>query len=123
LPNMEFVESTVFSKTYRKYLTEDEYLRLQETLVAEPELGDVMPGTGGFRKLRWSDPRRGKGRRGGLRIIYYYFTSDGQIWFMTMFDKGEMSDLSPSERKLLREAVAQEIHARRKKSGRLAREK
>ena len=48
-----------------------------------------MPGTGGFRKMRWADPRRGKGRRGGLRIIYYDFPRDHQIWLMTLFDKSE----------------------------------
>ena len=43
-----------------------------------------MPGTGGFRKVRWADERRGKGRRGGLRTIYYYFASDCRIWLMTL---------------------------------------
>jgi hypothetical protein len=53
-----------------------------------------MPGTGGFRKLRWADPRRGKGRKGGLRVIYlYYFPGDQQIWLMTLYDKAEASDL------------------------------
>ena len=51
-----------------------------------------MPSTGGFRKMRWADARRGKGRRGGLRIIYYHFKSDHQIWLMTVFDKDEASD-------------------------------
>lgn len=73
---MEFIESPVFSRHYREYLTEDAYRNLQAALGANPEAGDVMPGTGGFRKVRWADPKRGKGRRGGLRIIYYYFSSD-----------------------------------------------
>jgi hypothetical protein len=56
-----------------KYLDDDEYRTLQTELAANPELGDVMPRTRGFRKMGWADARRGKGRRGGLRIIYYHY--------------------------------------------------
>ena len=52
--------------------------------------------------MRWANARRGKGRRGGLRIIYYHFKSDHQIWLMTVFDKDEASDLSPKEKKALK---------------------
>src|ERR1700731_226176 len=76
---MEFVEAPPFTRHLPEYLSEDGYKDLQSRLGANPELGDLMPGTGGFRKLRWADARRGKGRRGGLRIIYYYFQSDHQI--------------------------------------------
>jgi hypothetical protein len=69
---MEFLEAPAFTRYVSGYLTEDEYRRLQNRLAAAPEHGDVIPGTGGFRKLRWTDTRRGKGRRGGLRVIYYY---------------------------------------------------
>lgn len=71
-----------------------------------------MPGTGGFRKMRWADPRRGKGRRGGLRIIYYDFPRDHQIWLMTLFDKSEAAGLSPKEKKALNAAVVAELKAR-----------
>ena len=64
---------------------EAQYRAVREELGTNPELGDLMPGTGGFRKMRCADARRGKGRRGGLRIIYYYFKSDHQIWLMTSF--------------------------------------
>ena len=110
---MEFIESPAFSRHYRDYLAEEEYLLLQEALASNPTAGDVMPGTGGFRKMRWADPRRGKGRRGGLRLIYYYFSSDGQIWLMTIYDKSEMVDLSAREKKTLRDAVEKEMKARR----------
>lgn len=63
---MEFLEAPAFTRYVSSYLTDDAYRELQHRLAAGPELGDVMPGTGGFRKLRWTDPRRGKGRRGGL---------------------------------------------------------
>jgi putative transcriptional regulator len=85
---------------------EAQYRAVQEELGTNPELGDLMPGTGGFRKLRWADARRGKGRRGGLRIIYYHFKSDHQIWLMTVFGKDEASDLNPKEKKALKTARA-----------------
>jgi hypothetical protein len=75
---MEFIEAPAFTRYVAQYLDDDEYRLLQNRLAINPDLGDVMPGTGGFRKLRWADPRRGKGRRGGLRIIYYYFVADQQ---------------------------------------------
>ena len=73
---MIFIEAPAFTRHLRSYLTDDEYRRLQEALLANPEAGAVMPGTGGFRKMRWLDPRRGKGTRGGLRVIYYQFAND-----------------------------------------------
>ena len=77
-----------------------------------------MPGTGGFRKLRWGDRRRGKGRRGGLRIIYYYFAADQQIWLMTLYDKNEAPDLTAKQKKILKEAVEFELKQRaRRKAG------
>lgn len=81
---MEFIEAPAFTRHLPEYLSDDDYREFQIRLAANPELGDVMPGTGGFRKLRWADVRRGKGRRGGLRIIYYYFGSDHQIWLTTL---------------------------------------
>ena len=101
------------------YLGDEDYRTLQKELAVNPELGDVMPGTGGFRKLRWK--RRGKGRRGGLRIIYYYFASDHQIWFLTLYDKDEASDLTAQEKRALEAAITQERQAReiaRKRPGR-----
>jgi hypothetical protein len=97
------------------YLGDDEYQELQNRLAASPELGDLMPGTGGFRKLRWTDPGRGKGRRGGLRIIYYYFLSDQVIWLMTLYGKDEASDLTSNEMKALNRALEAELRARQAK--------
>jgi hypothetical protein len=118
---MEFIEAPAFTRYVSDYVTDDEYRKLQDQLAINPELGDLMPGTGGFRKLRWTDPRRGKGRRGGLRIIYYYFLADQQIWLITLYDKDEASDLTPKEKKTLRSAIETELQARH--AGRLAREK
>jgi hypothetical protein len=63
---MEFVEAPAFTRHLSDYLNDDESRAVQEELGTNPELGDLMPGTGGFRKMRWADARRGKGRRGGL---------------------------------------------------------
>lgn len=109
---MEFIEAPSFTRYLSSYLNEDDYRDLQTRLGANPELGDVMPGTGGFRKLRWADARRGKGRRGGLRIIYAYFASDEQVWLMTLSDKNEASDLTASEKKALKTAMENELKAR-----------
>lgn len=111
---MEFVEAPAFTRHVSRYLDQDEYRELQSELARNPEYGDVMPGTGGFRKLRWSDPRRGKGRRGGLRIIYYHFAADHQIWLMTLYGKDEAADLTATEKKALRAAIGDEMKARDK---------
>jgi hypothetical protein len=84
-------------------------------LIANPEFGEVMRGTGGFRKLRWKDQRRGKGKCGGLRVIYYYLSEDRQIWMFTIYDKDEAADLSANERQALKQAIQDELKARRKR--------
>lgn len=71
-----------------------------------------MPGTGGFRKLRWAAPRRGKGRRSGLRVIYCYFLSDQQVWLMTVYGKDEAADLTPKQKQALRSAIDAELKER-----------
>ena len=80
--------------------------------IEAPPFTRHLPGTGGFRKVRWADARRGKGRRGGLRIIYYHFRSDHQIWLMTLYGKDEASDLTASEKKALKAAIEKELEAR-----------
>jgi hypothetical protein len=109
---MEFIEAPAFTRYLSDYLADDDYRKLQNQLASNPDLGDVMPGSGGFRKLRWGDPRRGKGRRGGLRVIYYYFLAEQRIWFMTLYDKDEAADLTPREMKALKSAVEAEHQAR-----------
>jgi hypothetical protein len=109
---MEYFEAPAFTRQVSSYLSEDAYRELQRRLAVAPDLGSVIPGTGGFRKLRWADPRRGKGTRGGLRIIYYYFPSEHQIWFMTLYGKDEAADLTPAERQALKNAIEVEMKAR-----------
>jgi hypothetical protein len=112
---MEFIEAPAFARYLSEYLSDDEYRRLQLLLTVDPERGDLMSGTGGFRKLRWTDPKRGKGRRGGLRVIYYFFATDQQIWLMTLYAKDEAADLTPKEKKMLKNAIETELQSRQAK--------
>ncbi len=109
---MEFIEAPAFTRHLHEYLGDESYRELQSRLAANPRAGDVMPQTGGFRKIRWADPRRGKGRRGGLRMIYFYFESEQQIWLMTLYGKDEAADLTPREKKVLKTALGGEVKAR-----------
>jgi len=110
-----FFETPLFSRLLPDYLNEESYQSLQRALLENPELGDLIPGTGGFRKVRWQDSRRGKGKRGGLRVIYYYLTADRQIWFFTLYDKDEATDLTSGEKKALKQAIQVELAARRQR--------
>jgi hypothetical protein len=109
---VEFVEAPVFTKLLADYLDDDGYRELQLHLTHDPEAGDVIPGTGGFRKVRWADPRRRKGKRGGLRVNYHYLMSDTQIWLMTLYDKDTATDLSPAEKRVLKAAIEKETQER-----------
>ena len=82
-----FIETKLFSRLLGDYLTDDEYAELQAALVGAPERGAVVPGSGGVRKLRWSQP--GRGKRGGVRVIYYARTHEGVIWMLTIYAKNE----------------------------------
>jgi hypothetical protein len=108
-----FFETPLFTRLLPDYLNDDSYRALQNALIENQELGDMMPGTGGFRKVRWEDPRRGKGKRGGLRVIYYYLTSDHQIWFFTLYNKDETTNLTSGEKKALKKAIQTELETRR----------
>ena len=95
------------------YLDDLEYGALQSDLMRDPERGHLIPGTGGFRKLRWADRRRHKGKSGGLRVIYYVLAADRQIWLFTIYDKDEVKNLTPKQCRSLRNAIHEELRARR----------
>ena len=107
-----FFETSSFTATVGHYLTDDEYRALQVDMQANPHAGDVMPRTGGFRKLRWADGRRGKGKRGGLRVIYYWLLNDGQFWMFAIYDKDELENLTADQEKALKRAIEAELKAR-----------
>lgn len=108
-----FVELPVFAKYRPEYLDDEGFRDLQNSLMANPEAGDVIEGTGGLRKIRQPDPRRGKGKRGGLRVIYYWWDGKQQFWLFTLYDKDEMDNLSMKEKKALKDMLKRELEARR----------
>jgi len=112
----QFVEAPAFMRFRDDYLDDDGFAELQRYLASNPEAGDMVPGAGGIRKLRWKDSRRGKGRRGGLRVIYYCFLSEQEIWLLTLYDKDEAADLTKDERDHLRRALETERAARKTRS-------
>lgn len=88
---LTFVETRLFSRLIEKYLPADEYGMLQLWLALHPISGPVIPGTGGVRKLRWSG--KGRGKSGGLRVIYYLKPADDEVWMLTIYSKNEAADI------------------------------
>lgn len=105
---MVFVEMPAFTRFHPTYLTDEQLHLLQLFLLRSPDAGDVIQDTGGLRKVRWSDPRRKKGKRGGLRIIYAHIPELSQIWLFTIYDKGTADDLTQAQRDALRVALDRE---------------
>lgn len=112
--NLVFFETPDFTRQLCRYLDDEGFGRLQRALMEAPDLGAVMPGTGGFRKLRWRNEARNRGKRGGLRVIYYWLMQDRQIWLFAVYDKGEVADLTAAERRQLKGAIQRELEARRR---------
>ena len=82
---ISFVETKLFTRLVQEYLSDDEYSLLQQALLANPQAGAVIPGSGGIRKLRWR--LAGRGKRGGIRVVYFLRTAKGQIWMPTLYPK------------------------------------
>ncbi len=95
-----FVESPIFEKHRQTYINDDEFLYLQNELLANPKAHPVIQGTGGLRKIRVA--AKGKGKRGGARVIYYYFDNFKRFYLLTIYAKNEVTDLSPNERQQLK---------------------
>ena len=108
-----FIELPAFERHRGEYLDDAGFAGLQVLLMKNPTAGDTIEGTGGLRKLRFADARRGKGSRGGLRIIYYWWDSGMQFWLFTLCGKNEASDLSSGDRRALRAMVKLELRERR----------
>ncbi|MGH8703563.1 MAG: toxin [Burkholderiales bacterium] len=108
-----FVELPAFERHRAAYLDDTAFRALQLELMRNPAAGDVIGGTGGLRKMRFADARRGKGKRGGLRVIYYWWDAGMQFWLFTVYDKDEMADLTAKQRIALRGMVKAELDSRR----------
>lgn len=107
-----FVELPAFERHRESYLNDKAFSSLQDALMKDPEAGDLIPDTGALRKLRFADARRGKGKRGGLRIVYYWWKPGDQFWLFTLYDKDEAADLTPPERKAVKAMIKSELKAR-----------
>lgn len=102
---MVFIEVSTFRRSAAKLIDDDDLAALQTLLMLHPDAGDVIPGSGGLRKVRV--PAKGKGKRGGGRVIYYWVTADDQIFLLYAYAKNERTDITPQQAKLFRESLGQ----------------
>jgi hypothetical protein len=100
---ISFVETRLFTRLVQEYLSDDEYSKLQQTLLANPEAGAVIPGSGGIRKLRWGVA--GRGKRGGIRVIYFLRTRQGQIWMLTLYPKNVAENIPAHVLKQIKDEI------------------
>jgi mRNA-degrading endonuclease RelE of RelBE toxin-antitoxin system len=104
---MVIVEFPHFTKAITALMPDEEYRQLQAALVENPALGDLIPGTGGLRKLRWALP--GRGKRGGVRVIYYWWVRQDQILMLMAYPKNVQTELTDAQRRLLAKLVKEEL--------------
>lgn len=97
-----FIESSIFERILPVYLDDDEYGEFQQFLMQNPETGELVPGSGGVRKVRWARP--GMGKRGGLRIIYFVRYQPNEFWMLTLYAKAKREDVPGHILKQLLEA-------------------
>ncbi len=100
---MEFIETPTFTRLVLDLMEDEDYTKLQAALAKRPDVGKIIPGGGGIRKMRWAGS--GRGKRGGLRIIYYWLVAAGQIWMLLAYAKSEQDDLTPDQVKQLKRLV------------------
>lgn len=104
---MVFNETSVFTRQITKLISPEAYREFQQELLFNPAAGDVIKGSGGLRKIRWRSAAGGK--RGGIRVIYYWYVSDSEIFLLLAYGKNEKEDLSPREVKILRTLVEENM--------------
>ena len=103
---MVIIETSVFTKQVQKLLSDEEYQQLQMVLLKRPDTGNVIRGSGGLRKMRWGV--KGRGKRGGSRVIYYWAVSQEQLLMLLIYQKNVRDDLSQSQLNVLRRIVEAE---------------
>lgn len=104
---MVIKETSAFRRRAEKLLDPESFRLLQLRLVAEPEAGDLIKGTGGLRKIRWQGA--GRGKSGGVRVIYYWAGGDEVILLLLIYGKNEQDDLTPEQRAALKRLVEEEF--------------
>lgn len=97
---MEFIETLSFTSRLHSYLSEESYARFQSYLSQHPDRGEIIPGTKGLRKIRWGS--KGRGKRAGVRVIYYWYVNPAVITLLDIYLKNQKDDLSKAELRLLR---------------------
>src|SRR5688572_27723458 len=105
---MRFLETPIFTRALTELLKDEQYHALQLALLFQPRAGRVIRGSGGLRKLRWSRP--GQGKRGGIRIIYFWEQSSATFYLLYAFPKNEQEDLTVAQLRVLRRLVREEFH-------------
>lgn len=100
---MEFIETSIFTKQVQEQLSDEEYKEFQEALIINPAAGDIIRGSGGLRKIRWSIGSSGK--RGGVRVIYYWQNKENLIFLLLMYRKNVKENLSQNELKMLKKLM------------------
>ena len=100
---MIVIETIVFTRLIGQLMNDDQYRELQERLVENPAIGDLIQGSGGLRKIRWK--LTGRGKRGGVRVIYYWAVSTDQIRMLYVYSKSDQEDLTKDQLKVLRQVV------------------
>ncbi|MDP2546912.1 transcriptional regulator [Oceanobacter sp. 4_MG-2023] len=103
---MIFIETSVFTKLLSDYLSDEDYRALQTYLIQKPDVGDIVKGSGGVRKVRWASA--GKGKSGGVRVIYYWKRPDHEIWMLTIYSKSERPTIPGHVLKQIAEAIDHE---------------
>jgi mRNA-degrading endonuclease RelE of RelBE toxin-antitoxin system len=101
------VETSVFTRQIDRLLDSESYRDLQNYLVDDPNRGSVIPGTAGLRKLRWQ--RAGAGKRGGIRVIYFWIVNESTVLMLLAYPKGEQDDLTPGQKRTLKQIVEEEL--------------
>ena len=101
------VETSIFTRRVVRLLDDESYRLLQAELLQDPEKGDLMRGSGGLRKLRWAVP--GRGKRGGVRVIYYRAVSKDRFLMLLIYDKTEQDELTADQLRQLRQLVEREF--------------
>lgn len=100
---MVIIETQFFTRRIAELMSEDEYRELQEALIKRPAMGPIIAGTGGLRKVRWK--LEGRGKSGGIRVIYYWMVSDDQLYMVYGYPKNEQENLTSEQKKLLKKIV------------------